>query len=167
MGQKEILAVVAGAVVGLVAVVHVVIGVFEMFLWTKPWVYKRLRPKVVVTQEEAEKVAPIVANAGLYNWFLAFGLLWTLLPVKRSLLLEEAVFPVRVFFLGCIMIAGVYGFITISRKTLVIQTAIAAVALVLAWLAWTSGSQHAQTPSATEMLIAPGRSQSLVEPGRP
>ncbi len=125
---------VANLAVGLVALIHIVIGFVEMFLWTKPAIHGRLRPKVDVTEIEACKVAPIVANAGLYNWFLAMGLIWTVLPSSMSFLPEAGVFPVRGFFLGCVMIAGVYGAFTISQTTLVIQTAFAAVALLIAWL---------------------------------
>jgi putative membrane protein len=125
---------VAFLAVGLVALIHIAIGFIEMFFWTKPAIHRRLRPKVDVTEEEARKVAPIVANAGLYNWFLALGLIWTLLPTNMSWLPEEGVFPVQVFFLGCVMVAGIYGALTISQKTLVIQTAFAAAALLFAWL---------------------------------
>src|SRR3954454_6612137 len=104
---------VAMLAVGLVALIHIVIGFVEMFLWTKPAIHGRLRPKVDVTQDEARRVAPIVANAGLYNWFLALGLTWTLLPSQVSFLPEDAVFPVQVFVLGCVAIAGVYGALTI------------------------------------------------------
>lgn len=120
--------------VGIVALIHVFIGILEMFLWTNPKVHSRLRPKVDVTQSEAQKVAPIVANVGLYNWFLAAGLIWTLLPASVSLLPEAAIFPVQAFFLIFIMIAGVYGALTISPRILIIQTAPAAAALLFAWL---------------------------------
>jgi putative membrane protein len=131
---------IAKIAVGLVALIHIVIGLVEMFFWTRPEIYERLRPKVHVTKEEAIKVAPIVANVGLYNWFLALGLLWSLLPSSMSRLPESAVLPVRVFFLGCVMIAGVYGALTVSHNTLIIQTAFAAVALVLVWLSRSPGS---------------------------
>jgi putative membrane protein len=126
---------VANLAVGLVALIHVFVGIIEMFFWVKPFVHERLRPKVVVNEDEARRVAPIVANVGLYNWFLASGLIWTLLPSNLKLLPEESVFPVQVFFLGCVMVAGVYGALTVSVKTLVIQTAFATAALLSAWLA--------------------------------
>jgi len=119
--------------VGLVAFIHLFTGVVEMFLWINPKVHERLRPKVVVNADEARKVAPIVANVGLYNWFLAMGLIWSLLPSSLGLLPTDSVFPVQVFFLGCVMVAGIYGGFTVSKNTLIIQTTPAAIALLLAW----------------------------------
>ncbi len=126
---------IAHLAVALVALIHFGVGFMEMFFWVKPFVFERLRPKVVVTALEAEKVAPIVANVGLYNWFLALGLVWTLLPTSWNLLPSDGVFPVQAFFLGCIMVAGIYGALTVSVKTLVIQTATATAALLFVWLA--------------------------------
>lgn len=115
---------VANLVVGLVAVLHVGILVLEMFLWTTP----RGRKAFGLTREFAEATRVLAANQGLYNGFLAAGLFW-------GLWLGDAGGPVRVFFLLCVLVAGVYGAATANRRILYIQAMPAALGLVLVALA--------------------------------
>lgn len=110
----------ANILVGLVAVLHVYFLVLEMFLWEKPAALRAFK----LTPEKAAMTRSMAANQGLYNGFLAAGLIWGLLAGHAGLQL-------KVFFLGCIVVAGVYGAITVSRKILYIQAAPAALALLL------------------------------------
>lgn len=112
--------VLAAAAVGLVALLHLVFLVLEMFLWTKPAGLKVFRN----TPQKAEATRVLAANQGLYNGFLAAGLLW-------GLWLGSAGFQFKVFFLGCVIAAGVYGAWSVSRRILWVQAAPAAVALAL------------------------------------
>jgi putative membrane protein len=117
--------VVAAVFVGLVAVIHIYILVLEMFLWRTP----RARAAFGTTPEFAESTAVLAANQGLYNGFLAAGLVFGL--VAR----EPVAFPVTVFFLVCVIVAGVYGAATANKRIIVVQALPAAVALVLAIIA--------------------------------
>ncbi|MEH2154035.1 DUF1304 domain-containing protein [Nostoc sp.] len=108
----------------IVAAVHIAISVVEIFFWENPLVYQRLD----FTAEIASKVAPIVQNAGLYNSFIAAGLIWGAFAKSNSL-------EIRVFFLVCVIIAGVFGALTLKWTTLVLQTLPAFVALAVVWLA--------------------------------
>jgi putative membrane protein len=110
----------------VVALVHVVISVVEMFFWNNPYIYGRLE----FTSEQAKTVAPIVANAGLYNGFIAAGLIW-------GLLAREAGLSIKVFFLLCVIVAGIVGAVTLKPTTLVLQTLPAFVALVGVWISKT------------------------------
>lgn len=114
---------IATVLVSLVALVQITIAAVEMFLWNLPRVHSRLN----FTDDEARKVAPIVANAGLYNGFLAAGLIWGLLSDSGGPRIE-------VFFLVCVVIAGVFGAVTLKRTTLVLQTLPGALALVAVWM---------------------------------
>lgn len=109
--------------VALMALLHVYILVLEMFLWTTP----RGRKAFGLTKEFADASKTLAANQGLYNGFLAAGLVW-------GLWLGPAGYGVKLFFLGCILVAGLYGGITATRKILFIQAIPAAmgIALVLA-----------------------------------
>ncbi|WP_406872814.1 DUF1304 domain-containing protein [Aminobacter sp. P9b] len=115
----------ANILVGLVALIHLYIVYLEMVLWDTPRGHKAfgLKPDFAM----ASKV--LAANQGLYNGFLAAGLIW-------GLWLGEAGFQVKVFFLLCIAIAGLYGAATVSRKILYIQTVPAALALAALWIGW-------------------------------
>lgn len=117
----------ANVAVGFVALLHLVISVAEMFLWKRPAVYGRL-DRFNFSQDEADKVAPIVANAGLYNAFIASGLIW-------SLCSSDASQSLKFFFLTCVVIAGIYGAATLKRTTLVLQTLPALLAICLVWMA--------------------------------
>lgn len=110
----------AVALVGVVAAIHVWILVLEMFLWRTP----RGLAAFGLTQEQADSTATMAANQGLYNGFLAAGLIW------GAVAGPPIAFPVRVFFLGCVIVAGLYGAATASRRILVVQALPAALALV-------------------------------------
>jgi putative membrane protein len=110
----------ANVVVALIALLHVYILVLEMFLWTTP----RGRRAFGLTPEFAEASKTLAANQGLYNGFLAAGLAW-------GLLLGPAGYGVKLFFLGCILVAGLYGAATATRKILFIQAIPAAIAIGL------------------------------------
>lgn len=107
---------IASLLVGLVAALHLYFLVLEMFFWTKPLGRKvfRLEPDFA----EASKV--LAANQGLYNGFLAAGLAWGLLAGKAD---------VQLFFLGCVVVAGVYGAATVGKKILFVQALPAAIAM--------------------------------------
>jgi len=108
----------ADVAAGLVAVLHVYFLVLEMFLWDKPKGMKTFG----LTPEKAAMTKPLAMNQGLYNGFLAAGLAWGL--IARLL-------DVQVFFLGCVILAGVFGAATASRKILWVQAMPGAVALAL------------------------------------
>jgi putative membrane protein len=117
---------IANALVALVAALHVYFLMLEMFLWQKPLGLKTFRN----TPEKARDSAVLAANQGLYNGFLAAGLLWGLIQSTPAF-----AFQIKVFFLLCVIVAGVYGAATVSRRILYVQAAPAAVALILLWLA--------------------------------
>jgi putative membrane protein len=114
------MAVAADLVVAFVALLHLYILVLEMFLWDKP---RGLRA-FGLSPEFAKASKALAANQGLYNGFLAAGLGW-------GLSLGASGSGVKVFFLGCVLVAGVYGSLTASRKILFIQALPAAVGLAL------------------------------------
>lgn len=114
----------ADIVVALVALLHIYILLLEMFLWDRP----AGRKAFGLTPEFAQATKTLAANQGLYNGFLAAGLIW-------GLSLGAAGMGVKVFFLGCVLVAGVYGAATASRKILFIQGLPAAIGLVLLALA--------------------------------
>src|SRR6476620_7952672 len=98
------MALVATLFTALVALFHFYFLVLEMFLWTKPTGRRVFR----TTPEFAEASKVLAANQGLYNGFLAAGLLW-------SLYLGDDGFAVRMFFLACVVVAGVYGAATVGK----------------------------------------------------
>lgn len=114
------MALAANIVVGLVALLHAYFLVLEMFLWTTP----RGRKVFGTTPEFAEASKVLAANQGLYNGFLAAGLVW-------GLAMGPAGASIKVFFLACVVIAGVYGAATASRRILFVQALPAAVGLAL------------------------------------
>ena len=114
----------ANIVVGLIGVLHVYILVLEMFLWDKPAGLRAFGQK----QEFATASKVLAANQGLYNGFLAAGLFW-------GLSLGAVGFGVKVFFLLCVLVAGIYGGLTASRKIIFIQSVPAAIGLALLMLA--------------------------------
>ncbi|HVE98649.1 MAG TPA: DUF1304 domain-containing protein [Mycobacteriales bacterium] len=111
---------VADVVIGLVAALHVYFLVLEMFLWRTP---KGLRT-FGMTAEHAEATSTLAANQGLYNGFLAAGLIWSLLAD------EPTAYHAAVFFLACVVVAGCYGAATVSRRILAVQAVPAAVGLI-------------------------------------
>ena len=114
------MSVLANVVIGIVALIHVYILVLEMFLWDKPVGLRAFGQ----TQAAATASKVLAANQGLYNGFLAAGLIW-------GLSLGAQGTAVKVFFLGCVLVAGLYGAATASRKILVVQALPAAVGLGL------------------------------------
>ena len=114
---------IANVVVGLVALIHVYILVLEMFLWDKPAGLRAFGQ----TREAAAASKVLAANQGLYNGFLAAGLFWGLSPGAAGT-------GVKVFFLGCVLVAGIYGALTASRKILFVQAVPAAIGIVLVLL---------------------------------
>lgn len=114
----------ANILIAAVALLHVYFLVLEMFFWTKP-----LGRRVFgLTSEFANASKNLAANQGLYNGFLAAGLGW-------GLWLGDAGFAIKLFFLGCVIVAGVFGALTVSRKILWVQALPAAIALSLLLLA--------------------------------
>jgi putative membrane protein len=114
---------VANIVVALIALIHVYILVLEMFLWDKPTGLRTFRQ----TLEAATATKVLAANQGLYNGFLAAGLLW-------GLSLGAGGANVKVFFLCCVLVAGLYGAATAFRKILFIQAIPAAIGIALVLL---------------------------------
>lgn len=114
------MALVANALVILVIAIHVYIVILEMFLWRT----ERGMRAFGTDQAFADRSAPLAANQGLYNGFLVAGLVWGLLAV------DPVGFQVTVFFLACVVVAGLYGAATVSRRILVVQAVPAILALV-------------------------------------
>src|SRR3954454_14868716 len=111
---------VADALVALVALLHVWFLVLEMFLWDKPLGLKTFRHSAA----EAAASRVLAANQGLYNGFLAAGLAW-------GLLLGPGGMAVKVFFIACVLVAGLYWAASASRKILYVQAIPAAIGLAL------------------------------------
>jgi putative membrane protein len=106
--------------IGLVAVLHLYVLVLEIFLWTKPYGRRVFK----LTEEKAELTRSLAMNQGLYNGFLAAGLIWGLFAGADG-------YPVKIFFLGCVIIAGIFGGATVGRKIFWVQAVPAAIALAL------------------------------------
>jgi putative membrane protein len=117
---------IANILVALVAALHVYFLILEMFFWTKPLGLRIFRN----TAEKAADSAVLAANQGLYNGFLAAGLIWGLVQPNAAF-----AFQIKIFFLLCVIVAGIFGAATVSRRILLVQAAPAALALVLVWLA--------------------------------
>ena len=112
----------ANVLIALVSLLHVYFLVIEMFLWDKPYGRKTFG----LTAEFAAQSKALAANQGLYNGFLAAGLAW-------GICLGAAGFQVKVFFLACVIVAGVFGALTVNKKILFVQAVPAAVALAALW----------------------------------
>jgi len=108
---------------GLVALLHLYFLVLEMFLWEKPLGLRTFAQ----TKEKAALTKVLAANQGLYNGFLAAGLLW-------GIGLGAGGSAVKTFFLSCIVIAGLFGGVSANRKILFVQALPAAIALLLVLL---------------------------------
>lgn len=106
----------SAVMIGLVALLHTWFLVLEMFLWTAP----AGRATFGTDPEFAERSKALAANQGLYNGFLVAGLVWGLVADDTT---------VQLFFLGCVVVAGVFGALTVSRRILVAQAAPAAIAI--------------------------------------
>src|SRR5258705_7058140 len=139
---------VANVVVALVALIHLYFLVLEMFLWDTP----KGRRTFGLTPEFSAASKTLAANQGLYNGFLAAGLVW-------GLTLGAGGLGVKVFFLACVVVAGVFGALTPSRKILWVQALPGAVALVLVLL---SSGQRGAGRIATGM-----RAERLLQAVRP
>jgi putative membrane protein len=111
---------VANLAVALVALLHLYFLILEMFLWEKPLG----RRTFGLTPEFAKASKALAANQGLYNGFLVAGLVW-------GLSLGQTGNPIKVFFLGCVVVAGVFGALTANRKILWVQALPGAIALAL------------------------------------
>ena len=113
------MSIIAKILIALVALEHVYFLVLEMFLWTTP----RTRAAFGMTAEQAEQSKVLAANQGLYNGFLAAGLIWALLaPVAYATQLA-------LFFLACVLVAGLYGGATANRRIWLLQALPAAIAI--------------------------------------
>ena len=117
--------VLADVLVGLVALIHIGIVVLEMFLWTTP----RARASFGTTVELAEATKTLAGNQGLYNGFLAAALIWGLIAP------DPAGFQLKIYGLACVLAAGLYGAMTVSRRILLVQALPALLALVAVVLA--------------------------------
>ena len=115
------MATVAMVLVVLVALLHLYFLVLEMFLWTRPLGLKTFRN----SPEKAETTRVLAANQGLYNGFLAAGLLWGLVTAQWN---------VVVFFLLCVVVAALYGAWSVSRRIFYVQGVPAIAALAAIWL---------------------------------
>ena len=111
--------IIADSLTGLVALLHIYFLVLEMFLWDSPYGRKVFN----LTPEFSAASKTLAANQGLYNGFLAAGLIW-------GLYLGAAGFSVKIFFLSCVLVAGIYGAITVNRKILFVQAIPAMIALI-------------------------------------
>ena len=111
----------ANILISLVALIHVYIIILEMFLWTKPLGLKVFR----MNKERAESTAILAANQGLYNGFLAAGLIWSLIHPQESFSYQLAL-----FFLGTVITAACYGAYSAGKKILLIQGIPAILALI-------------------------------------
>lgn len=114
---------VADILVAVVAAIHIYIVVVEMVLWDRPYGRKLFG----MSQEFARQTKVLAANQGLYNGFLAAGLLWALTQ-------GDAGDPLKAFLLICIVVAGVFGAVTSNLRILFVQALPAASALIAVWL---------------------------------
>ena len=121
--MEPALPLVASIAVTAIALLHVYILVLEMFFWDHALGRKAFQ----LTPEFAASTKRLAANQGLYNGFLAAGLFWGLVPGPTSR-------PVTLFFLGCVIVAGVFGALTASRKILFVQAVPGAIAMALVLL---------------------------------
>ena len=112
----------ANILAGLVALIHIYIVILEMCLWDTP----RGRKAFGTTEAFAKESKVLAANQGLYNGFLASGLIW-------GIYLGDAGDPVKIFFLLCVAVAGAYGAATVGVRILLIQTVPALIALAAVW----------------------------------
>ena len=117
---------VGNALVALVAALHLYFLVLEMFLWTTPYGLKTFGN----TPQKAQDTKVLAANQGLYNGFLAAGLIWGLLHAAPAF-----AWQIKMFFLLCVIVAGLYGAYSVSRKILYVQAVPAAIALIVVAMA--------------------------------
>lgn len=114
------MSIVSAILVAIVALEHVYFLYLEMFAWTKP----STRKTFGTTEDFAEKSKTLAANQGLYNGFLAAGLIWSIVAPS---VFQKAL---GTFFLGCVIIAGIYGGVTVRRRIIFVQSLPAAIGLL-------------------------------------
>jgi putative membrane protein len=119
--EGENMATLANILIAVVAILHLGFLVLEMFLWNHPFGRKTFK----MTKEVSESSATLAANQGLYNGFLAAGLIWGLISGE---------FSVKLFFLICVFIAGIFGGITAKRSILYLQALPALLGLILLYI---------------------------------
>ncbi len=117
---------IANSLVTLVAALHIYFLTLEMFLWTKPMGLKTFGNSLA----KAKDSAVLAANQGLYNGFLAAGLIWGLIHPSAAF-----GFQIKVFFLVCVIVAGLYGGYSVSKRIILVQALPAAIALALLFIA--------------------------------
>jgi len=122
---------VATVLVVLVALLHFYFMLLEMVFWTRPLGRKAFG----LTAERAEDTKSLAANQGLYNGFLVAGLLWGAIAASGGPATAPSGFAIEVFFLSCVIVAGVFGAVTVSRKILFVQAVPAALALLCVFVA--------------------------------
>ena len=110
----------ANIAIAFVALLHTYFLVLEMFLWTRPYGMRTFK----LTPEFAAATKALAANQGLYNGFLVAGLVW-------GLALGDAGIHVKVFFLACVVVAGLFGGATVNRNILFVQAVPGIIALAL------------------------------------
>ena len=115
----------SSVLVGVVAALHVYFLVLEMFLWTTPFGQRTFARSA----DEQLQTKALAAHQGLYNGFLAAGLAWSLIAA------EPTAYALKLFFLVCVVVAGLYGAATASKKILFVQAIPAALAVVVTILA--------------------------------
>jgi putative membrane protein len=116
------MSILAKILIALIALEHIYFLVLEMFLWTTP----RTRAAFGMSAEQAEQSRVLAANQGLYNGFLAAGLVWSLLAPVAAYATQLAL-----FFLACVLVAGLYGGATANKRIWYVQALPAAVALIV------------------------------------
>jgi len=116
---------IAMGLIALVAILHAYFLVLEMFLWTKPLGLKVFAQSL----DKAKDSAVLAANQGLYNGFLVAGLVWSF--VERD---QSFAHSLRIFFLSCVIVAGVYGAYSVNRKIFFVQALPAILAIVFVFL---------------------------------
>jgi putative membrane protein len=115
----------ANIVSGVVAALHLYFLTLEMFLWEKPLGLKTFGN----TPEKAALTAVLAKNQGLYNGFLSAGLVWSLVHPDAGVALQ-----LQRFFLGCVIVAGAYGAVTVSKRILFVQAVPALIGVALGFL---------------------------------
>ena len=115
----------ASLLVAFVALEHLGFLLLEMVFWTRPLGLRTFR----LSLEQARQSAALAANQGLYNGFLAAGLVWSLCSTSPA-----QAFALQVFFLSCVIVAALFGAWTVSRSILLVQGLPAAAALLAVWL---------------------------------
>ncbi len=115
------------ALIGLIILLHFYFMILEMFFWTKPKGLKAFG----LSLEQAQSSAKLAANQGLYNGFLSAGLIWGLLDSRPYFGVS-----LQIFFLSCVMIAGIFGAFTVHKKIFWIQAFPSILTLILISMTW-------------------------------